>query len=274
MKKFAEKYAEAILWTAGVLLLAILALSVFLFFSFRADQRMRESSAMLSRAEYESSLENFQKALDSGDDRLIYHCAQKAAETAASAGERNAASVFRYAAGEILRGTEQIPMIRQTVDAFFVNGTMPHQEIRTEEENDDEAKAVVSWRVENAEKCVSRLFGEHNSLRRGAKSRNGELLYSCSNAYAVIDARTGLPVEAAISMPPAEQILGADACVNSALRFLGDFFPDEVAASASVRGISADSVSGTFAVTLTAAGRMMTVSVRRDNGKVVQLTTR
>lgn len=275
MKKFAEKYASALLWTMGVLIISLLSLCVFIFFAFRADANARASAAMLRQAELENTVENLKESLDARDERLAYHYAASAAETAASAGEHDAAVLFRRMADALLGSSDAMPAMRQTLENYLLRGEIPESFYKAEEaDGEEEIQSVSSYRLDNAEKCVSRLFGENNTLRRGMKSRNGELVFSCSNAYAVIDEKTGLPVEAAISLAPAEKRLDADACVHYALRFLEDYFPKEIASNASVRNIAEDSIAGTFEISVISCGRGMILSVRRDNGRVARLTAR
>lgn len=276
MKKFAEKYVSALLWTMGVLLISLLTLCVFIFFAFRADANARASSAILQRAELENTVNNLKEALDAGEERLSYHYAASAAEDAASAGEHEAAVLFRRMADTLLESSEKIPLIRQTLENYLMTGVIPEYAAQPDasSENEEEIQSVSAFHVENAVRCVNRLFGENNTLRQGRKSRNGELVFSCSNAYAVIDEKTGLPIEAAISLPPAEKRLDADACVNSAMRFLEDYFPREVAVNASVRNIAEDSLAGTFEITFVSRNREMSLAVRRDNGRVARVTAR
>lgn len=273
MKSFVEKYAAALLWTMGVLLISLLTLCVFIFLAFRADANARASVAMLRHAELESTVENLQEALEAEDEQRAYHYAASAAETAALAGERETAILFERMAEDLLASSRSMETLRETLKQYLLTGET-QVEVEQTEETQEESKAVSLFHVENAERCVRRLFGDRNTLRRGMKSRNGTLLFSCSNAYAVIDEKTGLPVEAAISLEPSEKRLDADACVNSAIRFLEEFFPNEVVANASVQSIAEDGVSGTFEIAFVSQNRRMLLSVRRDNGRVARLTAK
>ena len=215
MKNFAEKHVTVILFSAVILLCATLFLTASLVFVSRSANRKAESELILNRAEYENTVKNLRESIYAGDDILAYHYAADAAENAARIGENDAAVMFTQMAEKLLTSPEIIRELGQTVDKYIKNGDIPTLQNSVEEERENEIKAVALARIEEAQKCVERLFGEHNSLKMEMKSRNGEIIFSCSNAYAVVDSRTGLPIEAAVSLMPAENKLDADACTLS-----------------------------------------------------------
>lgn len=279
MKKFAQKHASELLWTTLVLALTVISLSVYLFFSFRVEQDRRESEDLLYRAEIVNTAENLKSALEAEDERLSYHYAASAADRASLAGDHDAAVMFRGMADSLLLDNGTSSAVKQAVEQYLASGTTEFDFTSedagadlTEGEfmNDDDVRPVSAYAVETAEKCLERVFGNHNTLRRGMKSRNGELLFSCSNAYAVIDERTGLPVEFAISLTPAEMRLTADECVQYALDFLEEYFPSDLAESADVRKIEADDSAGTFEIYCVSKNRQLVMSVRRDTGRVAR----
>lgn len=279
MKKFFENHVMELVGATAVLLIALVSLSVFLFFSFRAEAEISASTTMLDRAELRSMAENLQSALNAGDGRLSYHYAASAAEKASRAGDHDAAALFRRMADSLLAEDGAVTAMQQALEQYLESGEAPDFSTITDASDekfmsDEDVHPVSAYSIEIAEKCLERMFGNHNTLRRGMKSRNGELLFSCSNAYAVIDERTGLPIEAAISLSPAEIRLTADECVDSAMMFLEEFFPGDIAASTDVRNIKADNSAGTFEIYCVSQNRQLVLSVRRDNGRVARLMAR
>lgn len=278
MKKFAENNALRILYAALVLALTVVSLSVFIFLAFRAEQDRISSETMLYRAEIVNSAENLRSALYADDERLSYHYAASAADRASLAGDVAAAKMFRSMADSLLADSEADSAVTEAVEQYLASGQTQFEYVNEAEgadgeddlSDEEEARPVSAYSEEIAQKCLDRVFGNHNTLRLGMKNRNGQLVYSCSNAYAVIDERTGLPMEFAISLSPAEKRLTADECVQCAMVFLEEYFPRELAESAEVRRIEADDSTGTFEVYCVSRGRQLVMSVRRDTGRVAR----
>lgn len=280
MKKFAQNHAVEILWTMLILALTLISLSFFVFFTFCAEQEREESTEMLYRVGISNTAENLKNALEADDGRSSYHYAASAAEQASVAGDHDTAVMFRRMADLLLGDAVADSTILNAVEQYLLKGEAVELETMTEASestmpgvgfmNDKDVHPVSSYNVENAKKCLDSVFGNHNTLRRGMKSKNGELVFSCSNAYAVIDARTGVPIELAISLSPAEIKLNADECVSSALDFLTEYFPMDIVNSADLRRIEADDVAGTFEICCVSKGRRFTMSVRRDTGRVAR----
>ena len=101
---------------------------------------------------------------------------------------------------------------------------------------------------------------------------NGDILFSVSNAYAVIDGQRCVPIEAAISLEEGEALIGEDRCVAQAMKFISDFFPKEVSRSAVVKRVDSSDVGRTD-VYAEACGVSMCITVRRDTGRVVRFVS-
>jgi len=272
MEEFAKKHIQALLTVTAVLILTVISLSMFIGTSFRADSAAEESARVLTRARLSSSVDRLLQSLDRGSLMESYHFAKKASEDASAAGENEAAVIFSKAADHLLSGEEELA--RESLAAYLGGEIPEHDDTAGEPEKEEEYEAVSVYRAQAAEECVKRLFGENNTLRRETKCRNGELVFSCRNAYAVIDSRTGLPIEAAVSLSPAQIRLSTEECVGYAMRFLEDFFPPDIVSAAAVTEVRRDNTSGCCEVTVTAKNRRITMSVRRDTGRVSRLTAR
>lgn len=272
MKKFAVKYSYALLIVSAVLVAAVLSLSVLLYFSVKEQRAVLESEKILYGSELYGTAEKLAEALERENTVLSYHYAASLAELSALAGEGENAALFRKMSETLLSGnTAENALIKQAVDEFLATG-----ELRGAENSDAvseqyaEEYRVSAYAIETASECVKKLFGEHNTLRLGRRCGSGELIYSCSNAYAVIDERSGQPMELAVSFPPAEKRLSEDECAGHAMRFLEKFHPAE-AADAQVKSITADEAAGAFDITIKSRGREISLTVRRDTGSVVRL---
>ncbi len=274
MKKFAEKYAYELLITSLALLIALAGLCTYVFFVFYGEMREDRSRALLYQARIEDAADKLDLSLTEQEDRLAYHYAAVAAELCAEKGDHQSALLYGRVANTIFESPEQMPAIQKALGNYRVTGEIPHTLVVQEAEEEEELRSVSLERWATAEDSVEKMYGTYHALHPGAKARNGELVFTGSNAYAIIDGRTGLPVEAAISLAPAEKILTADACIGAAQRFLAEYFPEPIVAGAALEQIESDEAAGTFELTYRCGEKRMVLSVRRDNGRVARLTAR
>ncbi len=274
MKKYAEKYAYELLITSLALLIALVGLCAYVFLVFYGEMREERSRALLYQSRLEDAEEKLDLSLTEQEDRLAYHYAAVAAELCAEKGDHPAALLYGKVANTILQAPEQMSAIQKALESYRDTGEIPHTLVGQEADGEEELRSVSMERWAAAEDCVERMYGTYHALHPGAKARNGELVFTGSNAYAIIDGRTGLPVEAAISLSPARKILGADACIGAAKRFLAEYFPEPMATGAVLETIDSDERAGTFELTYRYGEKRMVLSVRRDNGRVARLTTR
>ena len=162
--------------------------------------------------------------------------------------------------------------VKETLDGFFERKPEDQTEIYDDAAAED--SMLEAYRTEVTDMCVKRLFGEHNPLLAERKSVDGDIVYTCSNAYAVIDSRSGVPREAVISLERAEKRLDVKACAEYALRFIGDFFIDDISSSAKIASVTADDYAGTFVFDIHCRDRSIKAAVRRDNGRLAYFLIR
>lgn len=260
------KYIAAI----GVLTLVIIGLCAYIFIDFRADSEAERSGVALARAGMNGSARGLNDDISAGDMTLAYHHASEAAEYAELCGETDACGMFRSIASSIRNGSLDTN-VTAVIDDFLVSGLMP-DEIPFFETEGEEVSAVSAEVYSKAKECASRFFGGA-VLTGGQQNLNGEILFSVSNAYAVIDGEKCVPVEAAISLDEGNATLGQDECVGAAMKFISDFFPSEIAASARINRVEPS--GGCRAdVYAESCGVEMQMTVRRDTGRVVRFVSR
>lgn len=253
----------------GVLALIIAGLCLYVFIDFQTDNKAQRAREMLMEAGMNGSARALSDDIASGDMMLAYHHAAEAAEYASLAGESEAAELFGEISSEIRRGTLD-ENVTAVIDDFVASGLLP-DEIPLVETELKEPVTVSSETYSDAQDCAARFFGGA-VMTKGQLRANGDILFSVSNAYAVIDGQRCVPIEAAISLEVGEALIGEDRCVAQAMKFISDFFPKEVSRSAVVKRVDSSDVGRTD-VYADACGVQMCITVRRDTGRVVRFVS-
>ncbi len=251
------------------MLIVILGLLGVIYADCAGDERRRASERMVEREELFEEADRLLAAMEEGDTVLSVHYALSAKRSAANCGMRAESAMFS-ALGDTLIGGGGGEEYAETVRAFLRDGSLPIAETDTvpAETAPQEDRMVSAVREERAEECAERFFGVSGTWRGGEGEKT--LIYSCANGYAVIDARQGIPVEGAISLPPVGAIrYSADECVQLGMQFLSQFYLAGTVDSLAVDGIREDGPGGTFRISYRGIGRVIDVAVRRDTGRVV-----
>ncbi|MBQ3814600.1 MAG: hypothetical protein II836_00975 [Clostridia bacterium] len=231
----------------------------------RAERAQTVRAARTAGLLAETDAAVYRLAEDAGDGMLAYHRAMTASECAARAGETPAAEAFAEL-GEIIRqrGIDRAP-VRETVEAYF-RGTLPDPAREDAGRSDVLPESVLPPGAANkAEAAAKRIVGERAVLSRGTVRPGEKLLFTASNAYVLVDARTGEPVEFSLSLAPGEDRLDARSCADAARQFLRESCPSADTEEADARVTFPE--PGFAWVRLPGAS----VRVRRDTGKVVGL---
>jgi len=270
MKKFLENNAVGLFLAVLAASAVILGLCGWIYLDFRGD----ENRELMYDAEAEAAAQNLLDSLDAGDVILSYHYARTVRDNAARSGYRDAAHTFMGLA-ETIRITgitdDMADAVAQYLTDGFeketVNETGENEVVRSSEPAD-----VAAVRQSDALASAEEIMGQEGFLTMAVRCREGEFLFTCRNAYAVIDEKTSMPVEIGISLPPAraEKRLSAEECEEYAARFLRRYFP---AVSAEVVRIAPDG-DGNMTVEYRLDGRRVTASVRQDTGKIVRYIAR
>ena len=273
--KIIDEYTKitALRRTAAFLLFTVAVLSGMLVKMHLSEKQAQQSKHLLAESEYRSSLDGLADALDSGEPYLLYHFVRSASEKAAMAGEAESSVFFGNSAARIVSG-EDMGGIREDLRSYLENGRVQEPVSSEEKSHEAEIGAVTAYRTEEADKCIARLFGEHNSLKRERMTGNGRIVYSCTNAYASLDARTGLPIEVTLSLPAGACVLEEEECARLALRFVSEFYPRDPLAPPVILFSTADGIAGTFEFEILSCGRTISALVRRDSGRITRILVR
>lgn len=242
----------------GALAVALAALGAYVIVDHAAEKKAQTAREELYASGLESSIAAMNNDLAAGRMILAYYHAREAEDYAGRLGDDAHARRLSEISSQILDGGQGA---REQI------GDQP----TGEDADDEEAEAVSADVPEEAEKCASRFFGG-DVITVGRRRENGDILFSRSNAYAIIDGETCVPIEAAISLDSGEPSLSDGECVSSALKFVRDFFPEEVYASAGVSDVRLED-EHRLGVTVDAAGIEMKITVRRDSGRVVRFVS-
>ncbi|MBQ8513359.1 MAG: hypothetical protein IJ497_12140 [Clostridia bacterium] len=268
MRKFSEKHAQGLLISLCAALTVILGLCGWIWLDLRGD----ENRERMYETEADTAAHKLMDSLDAGDTILAYHYAQLVRDNAAKAGEREAAHTFA-GLSETIRITGITEDIRAAAEKYLSGGTEPDKdESSVIPETPYEPEDVAVIRQNDALAAAEEIMGVTGFLTRAVRCRAGEFLFTCRNAYAVIDEKTSLPVEIGISLPPSEDNrLTPEECEARADEFLRKYFPAASQVTAS-RVYPGD--DGTLTVEYRIDGRIVTASVRRDSGKIIRYIAR
>ncbi len=286
MKKFIERYSGGILTAAVVLLFAVCSLSVWIYADFRADTAAAQSQTYLHQTLLKTNLRRLDAALAEENRMTAYHFALTAADHAASAGMGTDAVFFRKISSGIADGAENLPDIVETVRGYLETGTVPETFVLQYETADTSGEGGEEWepasvsyaRERAARECavaMTGVSGAEHLLRAAKQHPAGEYVYTCRNAYAVVDARSGTPLEAGISSPVTGEIRLSEAdCAERAYSFLSEYFRADTVRRANLISAVPDNAAGTYEFTYRSDDRTIKLTVKRDTGRVIRLIAR
>ena len=240
---------------------------------------MSQSMQDYFKTEMYASADCFTKDVERGELTLAYHHAKYAADYASMSGLSAEAEMFGSISARVLAGDMTDDMAQQ-VKSYIETGEVPViNETKTINDAADGSIAEVPLNVnlsryKAAKNTTDKLFGGEDIIRRMDKTRNGELLFLCENAYAVIDERTALPIEAGISLDCGEITMSEEECIAAAKQFLLMFYSDDAVKTGSVKNIATNKKTGVVNIDYILGTREVTLSVKGDNGRVVGFVER
>ncbi|MBO5128625.1 MAG: hypothetical protein J6D10_13765, partial [Clostridia bacterium] len=272
MKKLIERYSGGILTAAVILLFAVCSLSVWIYADFRADTAAVQSQTYLHQTLLKTNLRRLDAALTEENRMTAYHFAMTAADHAASAGLGTDAVFFRKISAGITEGAENLTDIAEAVRGYLETGTVPETFVLQyetaglpEEGGEWEPTSVSYARERAARECAVSMTGVSGILRAAEQHPAGEYVYTCRNAYAVVDARSGTPLEAGISSPVTGEVrLSESDCAERAYSFLGEYFRADTVRRANIISAVPDNATGTYEFTYQSGDRTIRLTVKRD----------
>ena len=281
MKKFLTRHLTVLAVCTAVFFLTAVSLAAWIYIDFRADDAAVQVQSHLHETLFRTNVRRLEAALTEENTISSYHFALTAAENAAAAGYGDDASFFRKISTGIADGAQNLSEIAAAVNGYLETGEFPegftvlyHTEDAEENFMDSEPASVSTFRIRAAEECAAGVTGADGILRPADKTRPGEFVYTCRNAYAVIDARSGTPVEAGVSLRSGELRLDEAACVGYAEDFLRSYFQPDIARAAVLVSAVPDNENAAYDLTYRSANREIRLSVKRDSGRIVRLIAR
>ncbi len=262
-----------------LLLCGLIIILSLVYFGLRRDRVYGDSLEDYFRAEMTAAAECFIEDTREGNITLAYHHSKYAADFASMCGLTDAALVLdsiskRVLAGEL--GEDMAQEVRSLAENGYtaVNGGRERDGITETESTTELPLSVSMQRYAAARNTADRIFGGSNIIRRVEKTSSGDLLLSCRNAYALIDARTAVPIEAGISLDAGEMIQTREECIAAAEEFLLLFFSEDAVKSAAVRQITEERERGVCIIEYQLGTRHISMSVKGDNGRIVRFAAR
>ncbi|MBE6625617.1 MAG: hypothetical protein E7628_00330 [Ruminococcaceae bacterium] len=270
--------SRKLLLYSALVLCGVVGLLVFAYSVIHGDTMLRESIRDYYKAEMYASANCFIVDVEQGEMTLAYHHAKYAADHASMGGLSDAAEMFDSISVRVLSGEMTADMAQQ-VKHYIETGTVNAVNVaKTNNIRPDLAAdvpvAVSIERYKAAKNTTDKILGGKNIIRRMERTCNGELLFSCANAYALIDERTALPIEAGISLDAGEITMSADECIAAAERFLLMFYSEDTVKNGSVTNVMADGEDGVVNIDYMLGTRKVTLSVKGDSGRVVSFSGR
>lgn len=262
-----KRRINALIALVAVMSAIIAGLCFYVAVDFGSDIKKAKSAHDADVAGLDGCARLLSEEIVSGDTVSAYHHASEAAEYAYRAGENAAGEMFEEISSAILAGCVNDTVAAQ-IDGFIASGAVPEKLAFSPESMSDSVSIPSSVYI-SARECADRFFGAP-VMKKGEVLQNGYILFSLSNAYAVIDGEKCVPIEAAISLEEDTGTLTDGECVTAAVKFLSDFFPPDFSRQASVTGITNDQNGKRSDISLISSGIPMIVTVRRDTGRVVR----
>jgi len=258
IKKTIRQYPGiALALGVGQLFLSVLFLCV-IFFQCRTVEHLRTSSENRAAAEFSSDLRQLEAAaeaedLTEGQKRMIFYGKSNAAVNALAEtgyGEEIKRTVTAALNGicrhmledtgaEELLSAEEMELIRllnrgEAAEACRIYGeTYGLMGENAEVTSTAERKVLTQAELhcadkKKAEEGANRLFGVRGVLSEEKGPWGGTYCFSCKNAYAVMSASDGIPLEAAFYLSGGDMVYTAEECYALAARFVEEAYPRRI----------------------------------------------
>lgn len=292
MKKLVRRYPGYTMICIGVQAFFIVALLVLFFLNLQTIRELRVANERQYTAIFISDVQEIRRALENADltreqkKLMIYQKACEAAEALTETGykesvKRTVTEALNRIAFRMLKEQEtEVPLIDETELAIiqtYNNSSRKNTfDSNADKQIDDGAKPArrKTDPKEYRKSCelANRIFGVKGTLTMEALSAEGACLFSCKNAYAVINTAELYPLEAASAVPFAQIRYSTDECRAFAERFIEDFYPKKIRRSMviKVENDFDDRVEEFFAGK---GNKNIRIVVSKASGKMISLKT-
>jgi len=276
MEKFVERHSRAILITLCVLVCVCVGLLAFVYFDFTAQREGEAYADYAAEVEMRNSARDLCDALEAADGALAYHDSEMAAYHASRCGKENEAAFFHRISAYLRSGDADLGAVatevRHYLDGGEVSG-LDAADVDYSGESSESVGSIFDYKMEAAGELANGMFGLSDTLKPVTKSPDGRLVFACENAYAVIDATSGIPIEAGISVSVGEPILTSVECLEKTREFLEKCFSKKLAEGAVLIDSYPEGES-VYGMVFRCRDIEVVLSVKRDTGKVVRMNVR
>ncbi len=280
MKTFVNRPFAALLTVSCVLFATVCVLGGYIYYDFRADSERTLAEQNLRDTLLKTNVRSLADALSEENRVTAYHFAKNAADAAADTEHPDTVRFFRTLSDAVAGEERPLSDLAAAVTLYLETGDVPSDFAvseegtdKTDDQLDSEPASVSYFRALAAEECASAMIGVEGVLRPAEKSRTGEYVFTCRNAYAVVDARTGAPLEAEISVRRGGEGRMSEAdCRAKADEFLRTYFPPDIANAAVLTDVKPG--AGTFGFGFRSGEKNISLTVSRVSGRVVRLVAR
>lgn len=271
--------SKQFLLVMSTMLCLIIGLLATLAVMMRSESIERRSNIAMCRAEMEASAVSLLDDVAAGDRVRAYHNAACAADYALRSGEREGAILFNKIADEALRG-ELNEEITEVVNSYLARSDESTQRVRntsktpTQETKIHHPTFVSIEKYELAKDSANRTAGGNYVFTEGVRTDSGAYIFSCGNAYALIDEKTVLPIEGAVSLSEHSGNLNDAECETVAKEYLKLLFPSDEEAFESPIDKLIDEPARSVTYVYLSGEREIKATVNRTSGRVVSFSRR
>ncbi len=229
MKEFFRERIGGLLVFTAVLLFAFVSVSVYAFCDFMVDARRERYYDGLCESEMKSAVYSLRDTLASGDRIGAYHKAEEASAWAFRGGMDEEANFFANLAEGVreMKNAADRSVLADKIEAFLENGTVDFIESDLLDVGGGQLKYTPpsADRVKAGMDTAQRAIGVNGGLRLIENTRSDDLIFSCRNAYAVIECRSGRLKDVFVSFERTNAEIDEGDCIASAREFLNEFYP-------------------------------------------------
>lgn len=296
IKNFVRRYPGYALIVICSQLLLLAAFLAVIYFNVQTIQTLRSSNEVRYTAVFLSDMRDMHSLADDNtmpDEQkrlMLYQKAHSAVESLTETGYTEnikrtiteaLTGISRHMlesreADELLLNESEMDFLRlfgnTDIEAAFETYTSMMGEPDTPEaEAPADSHLFFASRKESMD-MANQLFGVKNTLTQGKSPADREYLFSCKNAYAVMNAAETYPLEAAVYVPFTQAVYTAAECRAFAESFITDVYPKKIYRSLSVSG-ETDLDDRVEVVFTGKGGRTITVGISKASGRMISLET-
>lgn len=271
--------SKMFLLVMSTMLCLIIGLLAVLAVVLRSKSLAEQSAAATYRAEMETAAHSLINDVDSGDTLKAYHHALTAADYALRVGERRLAARFQNVAEMVRLGelsaeiADEVRQILVTPSDDTVSSAEQTRSIPTQIRKYQPSSVAVT-KYNQAKDCANRVIGGRNIFARGLWCEGGRYLFTCDNAYVLIDEKTILPIEASISLSKGIYSLTSRECEEIAKEYLKILYPADSSAFDSAKQITEDEITGNLTLHYVLGSKEIIATVDPKSGKVISFLRR